>query len=100
MEVVGIEVGGFQSSIAKLKTSVSSIESSIKTNYAFDKTNIKPFVDDLENTIEAIELLKRYKKLLNSDIDTLENVGETMRDNDERIAASTGDGIGPQPIRT
>lgn len=99
-EEVGINIGVFQSNISKLGSSVVSIESSIKTNYTFDKTNIKPFMDDLENTIEAIQLLQKYKTLLDSDIDTLENVGDKMKENDERLAALTTDHVfGPQPIR-
>jgi len=99
-EEVGINIGVFQSNTSKLRSSVSGIEGSIKTNYTFDKTNIKPFMDDLENTIEAIQLLRKYKTLLDSDIGTLENVGEKMKENDERLASiTTGHVTGPQPIR-
>src|SRR5690625_3583487 len=90
-EEVGINIGVFQSNTSKLRSSVSGIEGSIKTNYTFDKTNIKPFMDDLENTIEAIQLLQKYKTLLDSDIDTLKNVGEKMKENDEILAAITTD---------
>ncbi|MBT2598933.1 MULTISPECIES: TIGR04197 family type VII secretion effector [unclassified Oceanobacillus] len=100
MNEIGVNIGGFQSTITNLRTSVFSLESSLKTNYTFNKTNIKPFVEDLENTIEAIELLQRYKKLLETDIDTLENVGETMKENDERIARLTNDMTGAKPINT
>ncbi|MEC5425189.1 TIGR04197 family type VII secretion effector [Virgibacillus sp. C22-A2] len=101
IEEVGINLGEFQSNISRLRSSASGIESSIKTNRTFNKTNIEPFTNDLEHIIRAIELIRKYQTLLNSDIDTLEQTGEKMKENDERIAAiSNIDVTGPQPLRT
>ncbi|MFD1361466.1 TIGR04197 family type VII secretion effector [Lentibacillus salinarum] len=98
-EEVGINMGEFRSNIATLRSSASSIESGIKTNRTFDKTTIKPFTKDLENVIKAIELLQKYQTLLDSDIDTLEQTGEKMKENDERLAQANPGIMGPQPIR-
>lgn len=83
---VSIKIDEFQTNIANLRSAVSSIESSIKTDEEFEKTNIEPFTKDLETTIDAINLLDRYKQMLNTDIDALENVGDEMVENDEEIA--------------
>lgn len=101
-EEVGIDIGVFRSNITKLRSSLSGLESGIKTSRTFDKTNIAPFIDDLENTIEAVKLLKDYKTLLDTDIATLEDAGERMRENDEKIASYTNNRnplAGPQPLR-
>ncbi|WP_371069048.1 TIGR04197 family type VII secretion effector [Sediminibacillus sp. JSM 1682029] len=97
-EEVGINMDVFRSNIKKLQSSVSGLESGMKTNRSFDKTNIKPFIDDLENTIKAIELLEEYKTLLISDINTLEETGEKMREKDEELARPMNN-MGPQQIR-
>ncbi|MTW86061.1 TIGR04197 family type VII secretion effector [Virgibacillus dakarensis] len=100
-EVVGINIGEFQSNIEKLRSSLSGLESSIKTSRTFDKTNIAPFTDDLENTIKAVKLLEEYKTLLDTDITTLEDTGEQMRENDENLANYNNPDpeSGPQPLR-
>ncbi len=41
---------------------------------------------DLEQVIKGIELIKRYQTLLNSDIETLVQTGEEIKENDERLA--------------
>ncbi|WP_153463044.1 TIGR04197 family type VII secretion effector [Sediminibacillus terrae] len=97
-EEVGINIDVFRSNIKKLQSSVSGLESGMKTNRSFEKTNIKPFIDDLENTIKAIELLEEYKTLLISDINTLEETGEKMREKDEELARPMNN-MGPQQIR-
>ncbi|GAB3799603.1 TIGR04197 family type VII secretion effector [Virgibacillus kimchii] len=101
IEEVSINPGELKSQISALRSSASSLESSIKTSRTFNKTNIKPFIKDLENVIRAIELLQKYQTLLNSDIDILEQTIEQMRENDERLAAlQKTDVTGPQPLRT
>lgn len=83
---VGIKIGEFNSNLSNLRSAVSSIESSIKTDSEFEKTNIEPFTEDLESTIDAIELLERYKQMLNTDINALENVGNEMVENDNELS--------------
>lgn len=100
-EKVGINPSEFQSSISVLRSSASDIRSGIKTNRTFNKTNISPLIKDLEHVIKAIELIKRYQTLLSSDIDTLEQTGEQIKENDERLAAISKSNVnGSQPIRT
>ncbi|MFD0951673.1 YwqI/YxiC family protein [Virgibacillus natechei] len=94
-EEVGIKISEFNSNISNLRSAVSSINSSIKLTREFEKTDLKPFMDDLETTIEAIKLLERYKQMIDSDIQALENVGKEMVENDEQLAKVSG----PQPMR-
>lgn len=102
MEEVGIKFSEFQSIISALRTSASNLETSIKANRTFRKTNIKPFTEDLEQVIKAIELMTKYQALLNSDIDILEETGKQMKENDEELAAISKIDIntGPQPLRS
>ncbi|WP_164216040.1 TIGR04197 family type VII secretion effector [Virgibacillus sp. YIM 98842] len=100
MPEVGINFDVFRSNVDNLRSSASNLESSIKTSRTFDKTNISPFIDDLENIIQAAELIDKYKTLLNEDINTLEHVGEQMRQNDEELANRNNYvSHGPQPLR-
>ncbi|WP_449354439.1 TIGR04197 family type VII secretion effector [Virgibacillus natechei] len=94
-EEVGIKISEFNSNISNLRSAVSSINSSIKLTREFEKTDLKPFMDDLETTIEAIKLLERYKQMVDSDIQALDNVGKEMVENDEELAKVSG----PQPMR-
>ncbi len=90
-------MGVFRSNISKLKSSVTNIEIKQPTS-TLSKTNIEPFTKDLENVIEAIELLERYKKILETDITTLEQTGEKMREKDEELAAVNHPSSGPRPL--
>lgn len=98
---VGINYREFQSTISALRSSASGIETSLKANRTFSKTNIKPFVQDLEHIMKATELLTKYQAMLNTDIDTLEHTGKQMKENDEDLAAiSNTDITGPQRLRS
>ncbi|WP_010532269.1 TIGR04197 family type VII secretion effector [Lentibacillus jeotgali] len=97
---IGINMGVFSSNISKLRSSVSALDGSIKKDWTYNKTNISPLTNDLENTIRAMELLKRYISLMEADINTLEIIGERLQEIDDRL----GDQIesmpnNPQPIR-
>jgi type VII secretion effector (TIGR04197 family) len=98
---VSININVFRSNISKLKTSASDLQSNIKKNWTFDKTNISPLVDDLENTIKAMEVLERYASLLESDIITMQGIGEEMRETDEKLANQPKPTISkaPEPLR-
>lgn len=85
-EEVGININEFESNISTLRSAVSGINSSIKTNREFENTDLKPFMDDLQTTIDAIQLLERYKQMLDADINALNNVGEEMVENDKELA--------------
>ncbi len=96
---VSINIGVFQENIGNLRTAITNVDSGIQTSEAFDKTNIEPFIKDLENLIQSIELLEKYKTLFNTDIDTLEGVGESLREQDERLSQHYGINDGNQPIQ-
>lgn len=83
---------------SSLKSSTGNISSSMKTNRTLEMTNINPFTKDLEQTITAIELLEKYKALLESDNTILKDTGETMKENDEQIAQANNNAIDSQPI--
>ncbi|GAB3799652.1 TIGR04197 family type VII secretion effector [Virgibacillus kimchii] len=97
---VGINHGEFRSNVENLRNSVTALDSKIKTNRTFEKTNISPFTNDLENIIRAVELINKYKTLLNDDISILEDVGEQMKQNDEELASRNHHvSNGFQPLR-
>ncbi len=83
---IKLDYDDFKSLISTLKSSTSGIESSVKTSRAFDKTNINPLTKDLEHIIRTIELLKRYQTSLHTDIDTLEQIGEKIKERDLELA--------------
>lgn len=95
---VSININLFHSNLSKLQTAVADINLN-KTTHSFGKTNIEPFTKDLENIIETMELLERYKSILQADVTTLEKTGEQMREKDEELARVQPDSYGPQPIR-
>lgn len=85
-EEIKLDYDGFTSLVSTLRSSASGIESSVKTNRTFDDTNINPLIKDLEHIIRTLELLKRYQTSLHKDIDTLEQVGEKIRERDLELA--------------
>lgn len=88
-EEIGINIELYHSNIKKLNASISDITSDLNKFQAFDKTNISPFKDDLENMIQAIQLLEKYKAILKQDVNTLRETGDAIRKKDEELAAST-----------
>ncbi|MFB1051934.1 TIGR04197 family type VII secretion effector [Paraliobacillus sp. JSM ZJ581] len=93
-----INMNVFRSNVSRLKSSVSNMK--IKNNTdTFSKTNITPFTKDLEQVTEAIELLNRYKLILENDIDTLERTGNELQAMDSDLANYRNNISGPQPIR-
>ncbi|MFJ6414150.1 TIGR04197 family type VII secretion effector [Terribacillus saccharophilus] len=81
---VAINMEVFESNVSSLKASAEALLFSQHKSYTLEKTNIAPFTKDLEQMIKAIELLEKYKAMLTEDIQTLKEVGETMRDTDEQ----------------
>lgn len=94
-EEVKINVPEFDSTVNSLQSAVEAIDRNIKSGYEFDKTNIKPFTEDLDIILEALDLLDEYKQMFLADIKTLEGVGDDMVENDEQLAQKSG----PQPIQ-
>jgi len=85
-EEIKFDYNRFQSFVSNLKSSTLGINSSIKTNRTFEKTNSKPFIKDLEQVIRVIELLNRYQTSLHTDIETLEQIGEKIKERDIELA--------------
>ncbi|MGG3984178.1 TIGR04197 family type VII secretion effector [Heyndrickxia faecalis] len=59
----------------------------IKTT-SFDHMNINPFKEELKQVTKAMELLRKYKSILEADIQTLKNTGEAIKKLDEQIEKS------------
>lgn len=90
MPTVSINIGDFEENVSSLNTATLNIKGTIKSDAPFEKTNIKPFTKDVEATIDAIDLLRKYKQMLLNDIESLEHVGQEMKEHDEQIASATG----------
>lgn len=98
---ISLNIALFKDNVISLRNSVTSIDGQMSTSETFDKTNIKPFIDDLENMIRALELLMQYKELFQADLETLDDVGEKIREQDIRLSQVQRHDIrdGYQPIR-
>ncbi|MFC4618229.1 hypothetical protein ACFO4N_05740 [Camelliibacillus cellulosilyticus] len=87
---VSINLGIFQETINDLRSSALELDSGFSKGYSLDQTNIPPFVKDLERMIKAVELFERYRdQILISDIKTLENVGESLRQQDDALSGGS-----------
>ncbi|MFA8437470.1 TIGR04197 family type VII secretion effector [Pueribacillus sp. YX66] len=80
----------FRSNVKSLRSSLDGLYVSMGRNKSFNMTTINPFKNDLENVMRALELLEKYKALLNADINKLQKTGEEMIEQDERISHYTG----------
>ncbi|SHM54906.1 TIGR04197 family type VII secretion effector [Gracilibacillus kekensis] len=97
---VSINMNVFRSNISNLRTSEGKLEGNIKNDWTFDKTNITPFTNDLENTLRTMELLKRYVEMLENDIITLQSIGEKIQETDENLGNQIDSAkFAPEPIR-
>ncbi|WP_062050957.1 TIGR04197 family type VII secretion effector [Bacillus sp. JCM 19034] len=96
---VSINIEVFRANVANLKSSLAGLETNMSVN-SFSQTNISPFTDDVEKFSEALQLLKKYKQLIEVDVDILKETGEAMRENDEQLARQqhVHSTTGPQPL--
>lgn len=101
-DTISLNFALYKDNLIRLKNSVTSLDGQMSTSETLDKTNIKPFIDDLENTIRALELLIEYKKIFHSDLEILNDLGEKIRDQDIKLSQVQHHDIrdGYQPIRT
>lgn len=83
---VGINIELFQANVEKLSSSLTSLQTNLLKTKSFSNTNITPFTEDLQNVVKAMELLEKYKLILEADIITLKQTGESVMENDERVA--------------
>lgn len=100
-EKISLNYGLFKGNMNDLKTSVNKLESSMSKSESFDKTNITPFINDLENMISALEMLERYKSLFLEDIEVINDAGEKLKEQDEVLSQTRRHDIrdGYQPIQ-
>lgn len=98
-EEVSINMEVFNSNVRGLKDSLTGLRSKISQDRTFEKTNIEPFTEDLENTLRALKLLiNDYYSLLDMDIERVRETGENMRKTDDELATTSGKINGPQPL--
>ncbi|GAA5417110.1 hypothetical protein Pryu01_02171 [Paraliobacillus ryukyuensis] len=95
---VSINTNVFQSNVNKLKTSVSNIQTK-KNIHSFSKTNIRPFTKDVEQIVDAIALLEKYKVILEADIVTLSETGDQMETTDIRLSNQYSNTFAPQLLK-
>lgn len=88
-EEIKINIEIFSSYITNLHTVTSNLHSDLSPKGKLESTNIEPFTEDLETIVDAIDLLDRYKQMLDSDIDILEELGEKIDEKDKEIAQKT-----------
>lgn len=88
-ERIAINIELYYANIQKLNAAVSDINGGFNKYQAFDQTNINPFKEDLENMVEAIQLLNKYKAYLQQDVDTLRKTGDAVKKKDEELARDT-----------
>lgn len=79
----------FNSNLVKLRISAANLKCPNKVN-GFRKTNIKPFINDLEQVAEAMSLLNKYKKILETDITLLDRTGTSIQELDTQLSNMSG----------
>ena len=88
MGEIKLNVELFNSNIEQLQAAVSDMETNLIKTASFDQTNINPFKEELKQVTKAMELLSKYKSILEADIQTLKNTGEAIKKLDEQIEKS------------
>lgn len=88
MGEIKLNVELFDSNIEQLQAAVSDMETNLIKTTSFDQTNINPFKEELKQVTKAMELLRKYKSILEADIQTLKNTGESIKKLDEQIEKS------------
>lgn len=90
---ISIDIALFNDRVEFLKNAIKNVDSEISTGETFEFTNVKPLTEDLENLIETIEMLEKYKTLFTEDVATLAHVGESIKEQDEALAQSSSQAI-------
>ncbi|AVD55626.1 TIGR04197 family type VII secretion effector [Heyndrickxia coagulans] len=88
MGEIKLNVELFNSNIEQLRAAVSDMETNLIKTTSFDQTNINPFKEELKQVTKVMELLRKYKSILEADIQTLKNTGEAIKKLDEQIEKS------------
>lgn len=87
-EHIQIHVDRFTSQVNKLERAILNVDECMQKDEAFECTNIKPYVNDVENTMKLIQVIQEYKKLFHSDIEILTSISSSFKEQDERLAKS------------
>lgn len=88
MGKISIDMAEFNSNVSSLNSSIAEVDTGISTGETFETTNLKPFTENLEVLILLINQLDAYKAHLKKDIDVLENVGESLQEQDNKLASN------------
>jgi|SRR5699024_132278 len=81
-----LDISEFQSNIGNLKKSVENLTTKTTKCDGYQITNIDPFKKDLEQFIEALALVDKYKSMLTEDVEGFEDVGEGLRNQDDSLS--------------
>lgn len=90
---IKIDTDLFEARVDFLKDAINNVDNKISAEETFEFTNIKSLTEILENLIETIEMIDTYKTLFNEDINTLEDIGESMQEQDEKLAQTSSQAI-------
>ncbi|MEI3604949.1 TIGR04197 family type VII secretion effector [Pseudogracilibacillus sp. SE30717A] len=88
MGKISINMAEFNSNVSSLNSSIAEVDTGISTGETFDTTNLKPFTENLEVLIQLINQLDAYKAHFKNDIDVLESVGESLQEQDNKLASN------------
>lgn len=76
----------FNEKIGFLEEAILEMESKLTTGQTLDKTNVKPFMKDLENLVRTLEVLQTYKGMFEQDLIEIRKVGDGLIDQDEALS--------------
>ncbi len=85
-EMIHIHVDLLTSHIARLERAMKNVDSHLLESETIDFTNIKPYVNDLENMLKMIQMITTYKAMFQSDTETLAQVRATFTAQDQQLA--------------
>lgn len=80
--IIQIDIADYKSKLRILSEDAETLKANTGTSEFLTKTNINPFLKDLAQYTEAIDLLKNYKKILSEDIQEFNKVAENFREQD------------------
>lgn len=83
---VAVNISEIRAGVNKLRGSLTGLHTKFNAKQGFKNTNIPPFTADLETVNQSMELLEKYRLLLEEDSEVLSDTAETMRENDEQLA--------------
>lgn len=85
-ERIHIHVDLLTSHIKRLERAMKNVDSCLSESEIIDYTNIKPYVNDLENMLKMIQIITMYKAMFQTDTETLAQVSATFTEQDQQLA--------------